>query len=273
MELSYRLIGENNNEPLIILHGLYGSSDNWLNIGKQLAENHRVCLVDQRNHGNSPHSKKHNYFLMRDDLYEFMETHHLEKVNIIGHSMGGKAAIYFALEYPELIDKLIVVDIAPGPYQSLTNPTTKTLNHLNILNSLYSLDLTKITTIKEADRALSETIPYKRVRQFLLKNLKRDKNGNFYWILNVSTLRNELPSIMDGVDIENYSAGTSQPHPFPVLFIKGENSEYIKEKEMKDIQTLFPAADIQTIKKAGHWVHAERREEFLRVVKDFLQKN
>jgi pimeloyl-ACP methyl ester carboxylesterase len=266
-------MGENNTEPLLILHGLYGSSDNWLNIGKQLAEYYRVFLIDQRNHGNSPHSDKHNYHLMRDDLYEFMKSHELQKTSIIGHSMGGKVAIYFALEYPELIDKLIVVDIGPGAYQSLTNPTIKTLNHLNILNALYNLDIGNISTISEADNELSETIPYKRVRQFLLKNLKRDGEGNFYWILNIKTLRNELPSIMDGIDINNYSGEAIQDYSFSVLFLRGGNSEYVKEKEIKDIQILFPDAQIQTIKNAGHWVHAEKRERFLETVTNFLKNN
>jgi len=269
MELHYRLIGEHNHQPIIILHGLYGSSDNWLNIGKKLAEYYKVYIIDQRNHGQSPHSDKHNYHLMRDDLYEFMENHKIEKTSIIGHSMGGKTAVYFALKYPTLIDKLIVVDIGPGAYQALTNPTPKTLNHLNILNALYNLDIENITTIKEADKLLSETIPYKRVRQFLLKNLKRDKKGNFHWILNVNTLRNELPNIMDGIDTINYTNNLHE-RPFQVLFLRGEKSEYIKEKEIKDIQTLFPDAAIHTIKNAGHWVHAEKREEFLKVVTGFL---
>ncbi len=273
MKLNYRLLGEHNNQTIIILHGLYGSSDNWLNIGKQLAEYYRVYIMDQRNHGNSPHSDKHNYYLMRDDLYEFMENHELQKASIIGHSMGGKTAIYFALEYPELIDKLIVVDIGPGPYQSLTNTNTATLNHLNILNALYNLDLENTKTIKEADKALSETIPYKKVRQFLLKNLKRDKKGHFQWFLNVNTLRNELPSIMDGLNIEDYPGNSFQRTPFPVLFIRGGDSEYISEKEIKDIQALFPEAEIQTINNAGHWVHAEKSVEFLKVVTDFLTNN
>ncbi len=275
MQLFYRLLGENNTKPLIILHGLYGSSDNWLNIGKHLAESYKVYLIDLRNHGNSPHSKKHNYYLMRDDLFEFMEEKAISKASILGHSMGGKTAIYFALEYPEKVEKLIVVDIAPGPYKSLANPSPNTLNHLNILNALYNLDTEKIKTLRDADQELSETIPYKQVRQFLLKNLKRDKKGEFHWLLNVNTLRNELPSIVDGIDVNNYAENTMDDNKrqYPVLFIKGGSSEYIGERGINEIKTLFPDAYIQTFKNAGHWVHAEQREKFIETVRKFLSSN
>jgi len=275
MQLYHRILGDNNTKPLIILHGLYGSSDNWLNIGKHFAGSHKVYLIDLRNHGNSPHSDKHNYYLMRDDLFEFMEEKEISKASILGHSMGGKTAIYFALEYPEKVDKLIVVDIAPGPYKSLANPSSSTLNHLNILNALYNLDTENLKTIRDADQELSETIPYKQVRQFLLKNLKRDKNGKFHWLLNVNTLRNELPGIMDGIDINDYTEYTEEQkrREYPVLFIRGEKSEYIGEKEINEINILFPDAYIQTIKDAGHWVHAEQREEFINTVEKFFSSN
>ena len=275
MQLYHRLLGENNAKPLIILHGLYGSSDNWLNIGKHLSELYKVYLIDLRNHGNSPHSEKHNYYLMRDDLFEFMEEKAISKASIIGHSMGGKTAIYFALEYPEKVEKLIVVDIAPGSYKSLANPSTNTLNHLNILNALYNLDTENLKTLREADQELSEAIPYKQVRQFLLKNLKRDKNGKFHWLLNVNTLRNELPSIMDGIDINEYTEDAKEQNKkqYPVLFIKGEKSEYIGESGINQIKTLFPSAYIQTFEDAGHWVHAEQREKFINAVEKFLSSS
>jgi len=275
MQLYHRLLGKNNAKPLIILHGLYGSSDNWLNIGKHLSELYKVYLIDLRNHGNSPHSEKHNYYLMRDDLFEFMEEKAISKASIIGHSMGGKTAIYFALEYPEKVEKLIVVDIAPGSYKSLANPSTNTLNHLNILNALYNLDTENLKTLREADQELSEAIPYKQVRQFLLKNLKRDKNGKFHWLLNVNTLRNELPSIMDGIDINEYTEDAKEQNKkqYPVLFIKGEKSEYIGESGINQIKTLFPSAYIQTFEDAGHWVHAEQREKFINAVEKFLSSN
>lgn len=256
-------------EPLIILHGLYGSSDNWMNIGKILSESYQVFLVDQRNHGRSSHSDKHNYYVMRDDLLEFMQKQGIEKANLIGHSMGGKTALFFAVAYPEMVEKLIVVDIAPTPYQMLTESNTHALNHLNIINALYNLDISQISTLKEADKQLAQIIPYQRVRQFLLKNLKRGKDGTFRWLLNIKTIRNELPAILDGLDPENYR-NKDEKISFPVLFIKGEQSEYIQQKDKEDILKIFPHADIQTIKGAGHWVHAEKREEFLKTVSEFL---
>jgi pimeloyl-ACP methyl ester carboxylesterase len=259
-------------EPLIILHGLYGSSDNWLNIGKALSETYHVYLVDQRNHGHSPHSDKHNYYVMRDDLAEFMQSQGLEKANLLGHSMGGKTALFFAVTYPEMVQRLIVVDMAPTPYQMLTGTNPRALNHLNIMNALYNLDINTISTLKEADRQLANTIPYQRVRQFLLKNLKRDKDGSFRWLLNISAIRNELPAILDGLDPENYkekNAGLS----FPVLFIRGELSEYIQPEHIEAILKIFPHADIQTIDEAGHWVHAEKREKFLEKVNKFMKSD
>ncbi|MCF8335054.1 MAG: alpha/beta fold hydrolase [Bacteroidales bacterium] len=270
MKLHFKQMGAG--EPLIILHGLYGSSDNWMNIGKMLSEFYRVYLVDQRNHGHSPHSNKHNYYLMRDDLLEFMKTQGLEQANIIGHSMGGKTALFFAVAYPKMVQKLIVVDIAPTPYQMLTDSNPHALNHLNIINALYNLDIDHISTLKEADRQLSELIPYQRIRQFLLKNLKRDKDGTFRWLLNVSTIRNELPAILNGLNPDKYQ-NTNKLFSFPVLFIKGEKSEYIQQKDKEDILKIFPHAGIQTIEGAGHWVHAEKKEKFMEMVRGFLSYN
>lgn len=269
MELNYREMGTG--EPLIILHGLYGSSDNWMNIGKALAGSFRVFLLDQRNHGQSPHSDTHTYEAMREDLREFMDRHDLNRANILGHSMGGKTAVYFAVAYPQRIRRLIVVDIGPAAYPQLTESNSTALSHLNITNALYNLDIEHINTLREADRQLAETIPYQQVRQFLLKNLKKDKQtGQYKWLLNVGVIRHELPAIMDGLDPHQYkdSKGLSS---LPVLFIRGERSPYIGEKEQKDIRTLFPGAEIETIGDAGHWVHAEKRKPFLQLVEQFLE--
>ena len=219
MELYYRKMGEG--EPLIILHGLYGSSDNWMSVGKKLAGQYQVYLVDQRNHGKSPHSTKHNYYVMRDDLMEFMEKHQIDRATLLGHSMGGKTALFFAVQHPEKLKRLVVLDIAPIAYQMLTNPSSQVLNHLNILNALFNLDVENIGNIKEADDQLAQTIPYQKVRQFLLKNLKRKDSGTFHWLLNVQALRNELPNIMAGLDPDDPN-NTLTANDLPILFIKGE---------------------------------------------------
>ena len=270
MKLNYREMGAG--EPLIILHGLYGSSDNWMSIGRELAGSFRVFLLDQRNHGRSPHSDTHTYEAMREDLREFMDDLQLEQATILGHSMGGKSAVYFAAAYPGRVSRMIVVDIGPAPYPQLTQSNQATLSHLNIINALYNLDLENIQTLQDADLSLSEAIPYKQVRQFLLKNLKKDKQtGQYTWLLNVETIRNELPAIMDGLDPDKYT-GEQGITSMPVLFIRGERSPYIGEKEVQDIRKIFPEARIETIEDAGHWVHAERRKPFLERVQYFLKQ-
>jgi len=270
MELNYREMGEGN--PLIILHGLYGSSDNWLNIGRRLSENHHVYLVDQRNHGRSPHSNTHTYPAMRDDLLELMYSLGIERANLLGHSMGGKTGVYFAVSYPERVKKLVVVDIAPTGYPKLDESNPQALTHLNITNALYNLDITRIKTLKDADQALAESIPYQQVRQFLLKNLKKNKQtGQYQWLLNVSAIRDQLPAIMDGLDPEQFNEA-DRITSIPVMFVRGEKSPYVQEEHIRDIRKIFPQARIETVEGAGHWVHAEKTTEFLKVVRGFMEK-
>lgn len=267
MNLHYRQMGEG--EALIILHGLYGSSDNWLNIAKELAGDYQVYLPDLRNHGRSPHSQNHTYPEMAGDILNFMDERGLGQAHILGHSMGGKAAIYFAVDHPERIRSLIAVDIAPTAYPQTDESNQPVLNHLNITSALCNLDPGHISTIRQADDQLAQAIPYQQVRQFLLKNLKRNKQtGQFEWLLNIEAIRNELPKIMEGLDPKAYqNQGITS---FPILFIKGEQSPYIGEKQMEEIRTIFPHARIETIEKAGHWVHAQKRGPFIRLVKEFL---
>lgn len=270
MELNYREMGEG--EPLIILHGLYGSSDNWMNIARELAGSYRVFLPDQRNHGHSPHSETHTYEAMREDLREFMDRLQLSGAHILGHSMGGKTAIYFAAAYPGRVKKLIVVDIGPSAYPQLTGSSATALSHLNITQALYNLDTDNVHTLREADQQLAEAIPYLQVRQFLLKNLKKNKQtGRYQWLLNIGAIRNELPNIMDGLDPERYSGDTAI-RSMPVLFIRGERSPYIDDRQADDIRTVFPQARIESIEDAGHWVHAEKRKPFLKLVNHFLEQ-
>lgn len=266
MELNYKELGEG--FPLIIMHGLYGSSDNWLTIGKQLSRNYHVFLLDLRNHGHSYHSNNHNYHLMRDDLLQFIQNKHIKKPIVLGHSMGGKTAVYFSLKYPEKVKKLIVVDISPFSYKMTEQHSTQTISHINILNALYNLDIQKIKTIKEADTLLKGSIPSKRVRQFLLKNLKKDSDGRFYWLLNIQTLRNNLPKTMHGIDNEEELQNSKFSNPS--LFIKGENSNYISEPDQSKIKNYFPNLTVKTIENAGHWVHAENKKEFMNALYEFL---
>jgi pimeloyl-ACP methyl ester carboxylesterase len=261
MELFFRKYGQG--PPLIIIHGLYGSSDNWVSVGRELAKNFEVFLIDQRNHGRSPHSTDHNYQLLKEDLLEFMNKQSIEKAIIVGHSMGGKTAMFFAADYPERISHLIVVDISPRSYKS-TN-SNQLLSHTTIIRAMFNLDFYGITSRDEINEILAKSISEDRIRQFLLKNIKRSKNNEYSWSLNLKTIRNELPEIMDGLDEDQ-----SEIIGFPVLFIKGANSDYILDEDRKFIYQIFPFADIETIPKAGHWVHAEQPELFLQKVRSFI---
>ena len=267
MELFYRRFG--GGPPLIILHGLYGSSDNWVSIGKALASNFEVFIIDQRNHGDSPHSKEHNYTLLKNDLYDFMNQHGIEKAVLMGHSMGGKTVMFFSADYPERVQSLLVIDISPRSYKSLLNSVPQAIDHMDIINAMLEVDFSVVEKRSDVDKQLSQGILYSKIRHFLLKNVGRDKEGNYFWKLNIETLRDQLPEIMDGMDVKRFSNGNGITG-FPVLFIKGENSGYISTEDITLIQTIFPAADIASIPGAGHWLHAEKPELLLKTIKYFV---
>lgn len=251
MKLNYRKYGEG--KPLFILHGLFGSSDNWQTLGKRFAEDYTVYLVDQRNHGHSPHSDEFNYDLLADDLNELIKDTGEDNVNLIGHSMGGKAVIAFAVKYPELIDKLIVADIGYKSYP---------MHHDVILEGLKALDLGQIGSRGEADDVMKTYIPEFGVRQFLLKNLYWVEKGKLGWRINIPVLEAEMENILAEIEFDTIDTET--------LFIRGEKSNYILESDYEDIRRKFPNSRIHTLEEAGHWVHAESPEEFYNVVKEFI---
>ncbi len=259
MNLFYRKFGENSAKQVIILHGLFGSSDNWVTYGKRLAEKgYEVYIPDQRNHGRSPHSDVFNYYALTEDLFDFMDQHDIENPVIIGHSMGGKVAMMFALENPALVKKLIVVDIAP---QS-TGPRSV---HKKIFAAMRSIDTGKIKSRAEADKLLQEYIHEERIRMFILKNLRRDEKGGFRWAININAIEDNLNFIFDS--IKSSSAFTK-----PSLFIRGGKSDYIRRQDEKIIKELFPNSKIVTIEGASHWVHAEAPDKFFEITYDFLEK-
>lgn len=254
MQLHFQELGEG--KPLIILHGLFGSSDNWMTIGRKLAETFKVFLIDQRNHGDSPHSKTHNYEVMAADLKEFIETHEIEQPHIMGHSMGGKTAMQFAVENPDLFDQLIVVDIAPKAYP---------VHHDTILKGLKSIDLSHLKSRTDADKALAEYVPEKGVRQFLLKNLTRDDDKSFTWKINLPVIEASIETIGQGLEKKLATEKN-------VLFIGGADSDYIRKEDTITIVNFFPNATVKMIEGAGHWIHAEKPDEFLEMVEDFLSR-
>jgi pimeloyl-ACP methyl ester carboxylesterase len=253
MKLHFQEFGKG--KPIIILHGLFGSSDNWVTVGRKLAESYKVYLLDQRNHGDSPHAESHNYEAMSADLKQFIEEHKIENPHIIGHSMGGKTAMYFAVKNPDMYDKLVVVDIGPKAYP---------VHHDTILEGLNSIKLSELKSRNDADKALEEYISDKGVRQFLLKNLTRGEDKNFVWKINLTVLGKNIEAV--GKGLEERLATEKD-----TLFIGGKNSDYIRSEDHITIVNFFPNAKIEMIEGAGHWIHAEKPEAFLDVLMDFLR--
>jgi pimeloyl-ACP methyl ester carboxylesterase len=267
MQLSYKKFGEG--PPVVILHGLYGSSDNWVSIGRVLSTKFSVYIPDLRNHGNSGHSNIHNYPSLVEDVLEFLSQHNISNTIIIGHSMGGKTAMLLALTHPHLINKLVVVDIAPKAYTSLDKLQPHIIQHLNIINAFASTSLVGKTIRKEVEEEFANYVKEYRTRQFLLKNLIRNNNG-FAWAIHVDALKKALPEIMDGPDFTKLKYD-KEAIQFPVLFIRGEKSEYILDGDIQTIKKYFPRAELVTVFDAGHWVHAEQPELFLKSINYFLE--
>jgi len=264
MKLFYRKIGEGT--PLIILHGLYGSSDNWAAIAKNLAEIFTVYLPDQRNHGQSPHSDFHDYDSMRDDLYELVSDLNIRKFFLAGHSMGGKTAISFALKWPEMLNGLLIADISPFTGEIKGREALN--KHSSILNAMASVDLSRISSRRDAELNLEKKIPDEKTRGFILKNLQRNSPDSFSWKINVQGLLKNISSIVEGIDCEAF---TEQPVTgFPVIFLRGADSDYLLPSDYGDIQKIFPAAEIITIENAGHWIHADKPDEVISKLKGLL---
>jgi len=253
MDLNFKTFGQG--DPVLILHGLFGMLDNWQTIARQLAKNYTVFIVDQRNHGRSPHTDIHDYPSMAEDLRVFMEDQFVLKAHLIGHSMGGKTAMQLALHYPDMIDKLVVVDIAPKTYPS---------GHHEIFQALFDLDLKEVQSRKEIDQQLSAFIKEPGVRQFLMKNVARDPDLGF-------RLKMNLPVIFQGYDQILQVPEMEEPFHGESLFIKGGDSRYIDAEDLPLIQEFFPEARLETIPGAGHWVHADQPQMLLKSIQDFLE--
>lgn len=266
MKLFYREIGEG--EPIVILHGLYGSSDNWMSVGRGLASSYRVILVDQRNHGQSPHSNSHSYNDLAIDLRELFTDLSIKNAVLMGHSMGGKAAMLFAIMNPEAVSKLIVVDISPVSYRDSVTFTSHEREHANIISALLSIDVNALSSRSQADELLSRTISDFRIRQFLLKNLKRDHNDRFTWALNLDALSHNLPMLMDSILADSFNGKIETP----TLFVKGEKSPYIEIGHEQIIREIFTRVTIASIPNAGHWVHAEQPDLFFNAITRFLSE-
>ncbi len=261
MKLHFRKIGEG--KPLIILHGLYGSGDNWYSIARELSHQYCVYLPDQRNHGSSPHDPEMNYEVLTRDLLQFIDDEHLEKVCLMGHSMGGKVGLLFTMKFPERVERLIVVDISLRNYNSTGSFHEQASVHQHIIDALTELDIDSETRTEIDDR-LSAKIDSKAVRQFLLKNLKRSDDGSrFVWQLNLLSLADNLELLMDNVAVPGQTLSV------PLLAIGGQRSGYIDSDDIEEFRKYFTDFRIEML-NTGHWVHAEEPELFISLIRDFL---
>ncbi|HIL93379.1 MAG TPA: alpha/beta fold hydrolase [Cycloclasticus sp.] len=243
-------------EPLIILHGLFGSARNWQGIAKLLAERYCVYTLDLRNHGSSPHADGMDYPSMAADITAFMNQNNLEQATVLGHSMGGKVAMQLALTAPDKVSRLIIVDIAPVAYQH---------NFNDVLAGFYHVPLDKVTSRKEADQYLAEKIEVVSLRQFLLQNLIPSAAGRFEWRVNLASIEKNMSAIM------GFPANATQAcFDKPSLFINGERSTYLAPRYRSSVADIFPNAEFETVLKAGHWPHIESPSAFMEILNQFL---
>jgi esterase len=253
VKLNYSIQGEG--QPVILLHGMFGSLSNLGIVGRELMNDYKVIAVDLRNHGESPHSMEMSYPVMADDIIELMDDLELPQVHLLGHSMGGKIAMQVAMNYPDRVDKLIAADIAPVTY----TPD----RHGGVLEGLQALATARPTSRREADQLLATYVEEKSTRAFLLKNLVREEDGRFGLKLYMAGI---LANYYDTLTL----APTGEPFSGPTLFIKGENSAYIQNKHQQEVLHLFPRAQLKVIAGTGHWLHAEKPETFNKIVRHFL---
>lgn len=255
MTLFYNQYGESG-PPLIVLHGLLGESGNWHTLSRTAFQTvATVYALDQRNHGRSPHTDEMDYASMADDVHRFIGEHDLDRVSLLGHSMGGKTAMQMALTHPEAVERLIVVDMAPKAYPP---------RHEHLLEALARIDPTEYDSREDVDAALAEDVSSWSIRQFLLKNL--DYDGEQYtWRMNLDAIRQNYDQLNAALPEDGTFDG-------PTLFVRGGQSDYVEDEDLPDIRERFPAADLVTIEDAGHWVHAEAPDAFAEVVVDFLSE-
>ena len=254
MKLFFRQTGESG-PAIIFLHGLFGSSDNYVTISKGIAaQGYRVFSVDQRNHGQSPQSDEFDYESMAADLHEFIVDQGLDKPVLVGHSMGGKTVMQYAINFPGAFGKLVIVDIAPRFYP---------VHHTDILRGLNAIPLATLKNRNEADAILGQHERSATVRQFLLKNLYRNGESAFDWRINLPVIEREIHGI--GEELAHIRTVTE-----PTLFIRGSESGYIADDDIPGIKRIFPNAQIDTIEGAGHWVQAEKPAEFVNLLLTFI---
>jgi pimeloyl-ACP methyl ester carboxylesterase len=254
MKLFFRRMGQGN--PVVILHGFLGLSDNWVTFGRQMSGDFEVFIPDLRNHGQSPHDPHMDYPVLVGDLHEMIGELDLKKVRLIGHSLGGKVAMGFALLYPDLVEKLVIVDIAPKQYPP-------NMEHLMLIDAMNKVDFAGVRSRSDIDKQLQPNVHSLKLRQFLLKNVFWKDNETLDWRLNLPALTDSLPFILQDIS-------TDKVFPKPVLLIRGGLSNYFLDEDLPEMIKQFPRTSVQTIANASHWVHADAPGEFYDRVHEFL---
>lgn len=255
LTLHHKVFGQG--PALLILHGLFGSLDNWVSHARTLSETYSVYLIDQRNHGKSPHTDEWNYASMAEDLHDFMDQHGIMQGHLLGHSMGGKTVMQFAGEYPERIDRLIVADMGVRQYPP---------HHEHILNAIRSLPLSQLESRKEAKELLEQQISEQAIVQFILKSLGRDEEKQFRWKFNFDVIDANYHEVL--APIQNHFS-----YDGDTLFLSGSESQYVRKEDHTDILEQFPEAQFEVLQGAGHWLHADRPADFVQSVNTFLTAN
>ncbi|KEQ19481.1 alpha/beta fold hydrolase [Endozoicomonas numazuensis] len=254
MKLYARQQGEG--EHLISVHGLFGSQENLGAINRQLAEKFRVHGLDVRNHGRSPHDAAMDYSVMAEDIVEYLDEQQIEKAHLLGHSMGGKVVMEVALAYPDRVERLAVMDIAPVHY--------KVRRHDDVFSGLFAVDLENMQKRGDADQALRQHVEELAVRSFLLKNLYRNEAGSYSWRMNLDAIHHHYLNILAGPSAKGSFEGD-------VLFLKGGHSDYILAEHREEVLKHFPNASMREIADTGHWLHAEKPELVARTLMRFLE--
>lgn len=255
VELAAAEYGDGGGSPLLILHGVFGSGRNWSSVAQRLGASHRVFALDARNHGASPWAEAMSYADMAEDMQDFQASHALGRIALLGHSMGGKTAMLYALSHPEAVERLIVVDVAPVSYRPALAAYAR---------AMLGIDLARVARRADADAQLAQAVPSPAERSFLLQNLILE-GGQAHWRLNLPAIERAMPQISGFPDLPACLSFAG-----PVLFIAGARSDYVRDEHRPLIERLFPKARLLRIEGAGHWVHAERPDAFLEAVTPFL---
>lgn len=258
VRLFRREFGKENTQKMIILHGLFGMSDNWVGIAKFFSSKYHVIIPDHRNHGLSPHTDEFGYEEMTEDLLLLMDEENISSAVLLGHSMGGKLAMNFAFEYPQRVDALIIADMSmkQGEFRA---------NHAAILKTIADTDLKLYKSFSALQQHLESQISEKRIVHFVMKNVLREPQGRFKWKLNFLPVYDNIHKVMEEVV-------PGEPFNKPVLVIRGDKSDYVSDDDFKEMKEVFPLAAMETMEKASHWLHADDTQTFIKIVDDFLSK-